>query len=62
MYLYITNYTSKDGVPVSWAYYRLAQIFKHKGDKQKALEWINKALADDDLKPFKKKKEEILAM
>lgn len=62
LYLYITNYTSKDGVPVSWAYYRLAQIFKHKADKEKALEWINKALAEEELKPFKKKKEEILAM
>ncbi|WP_046745130.1 tetratricopeptide repeat protein [Kordia zhangzhouensis] len=62
LYLYITNYTSKDGVPVSWAYYRLAQIFTHRGDKQKALEWINKALTEDDLKPFKKQKEVILAM
>lgn len=62
LYLYITNYTSKDGVPVSWAYYRLAQIFTHRGDKQKALEWINKALVEDDLKPFKKQKEVILAM
>ncbi|QHI36612.1 hypothetical protein IMCC3317_19750 [Kordia antarctica] len=62
LYLYITNYTSKDGVPVSWAYYRLAQIFQHKGDKQKAMEWIDKALAENILKPFKKKKVEILAM
>lgn len=62
LYLYITNYTSKDGVPVSWAYYRLAQIFKHKGDKQKALEWINKALAVQELDPFKKQKELILGM
>jgi len=62
LYLYIANYTAKDGVPVSWAYYRLAQIFKHKADKQKALEWINKALAEEELKPFKKKKKEILAM
>lgn len=42
--------------------YRLEQIFKHKGDKQKALEWINKALAEDELKLFNKKKVEILAM
>ncbi len=62
LYLYITNYTTKDGVPVSWAYYRLAQIFKHKGDKQKALEWIDKALAEQELKPFKKQKEVILGM
>ena len=62
LYLYITNYTSKDGVPVSWAYYRLAQIFKHKGDKQEALKWIDKALAEKKLKPFQKKKEEIAKM
>ncbi|WP_040560195.1 tetratricopeptide repeat protein [Kordia algicida OT-1] len=62
LYLYITHYTSKDGVPLSWAYYRLAQIFKHKGNKQKALEWIDKALAEKELKPFKEYKEVILEM
>ncbi|WP_420574727.1 tetratricopeptide repeat protein [Kordia sp.] len=62
LYLYITNYTAKDGVPISWAYYRLAQIFKHKGNKQKALEWINKALGEKELKPFKKFKEVIMGM
>lgn len=62
LYLYITNYTSKDGVPVSWAYYRLSQIFKHRGDKQKALKWINKALAKDKLDPFTEHKTKILKM
>jgi tetratricopeptide (TPR) repeat protein len=62
LYLYITNYTSKDGVPVSWAYYRLSQIFKHRGNKQKALEWINKALAEDKLDPFTEHKTKILKM
>jgi len=42
---YIENYTVKDGVPLQWAYYRLAQIFKHKNDKENALKWIDKALA-----------------
>ncbi len=42
---YIANYSSKDGVPKDWAYFRLAQIYKHKGDKSKAQEWIGKALA-----------------
>ena len=42
---YIENYTVKDGVPLQWAYYRLAQIFKHKNDKKNALKWIDKALA-----------------
>lgn len=41
---YIANYSAKDGVPKDWAYLRLAQIYKHKGNKDKALEWINKAL------------------
>lgn len=42
---YIDNHTSKDGVPKDWAYLRLAQIYKHKGDKVKAQKWITKALA-----------------
>lgn len=42
---YIENYTVKDGVPLQWAYYRLAQIFMHKNDKKNALIWIDKALA-----------------
>ena len=43
---YIEQYTAADGVPKDWAYYRLAQIYRHKEDKEKALEWINKALLD----------------
>jgi len=41
---YINNYTSKDGVPKGWAYLRLAQIYKNEGDKQLAMQWIDKAL------------------
>ncbi len=53
---YIKNYTAKDGVPVEWAYYRLAQINRHKNDKKNALVYIDKALT---LKPdFKKALEE----
>jgi tetratricopeptide (TPR) repeat protein len=62
LYTYIKNYTAKDGVPVCWAYYRLSQIFKHKGNKQKALEWINKALAEEKRDPFTAHKEKVLAM
>jgi len=62
LYTYITNYTAKDGVPVCWAYYRLSQIFKHRGNKQKALEWINKALAEERLDPFTEHKEEVMDM
>lgn len=42
---YVANYTAADGVPKDWAYLRLAQIYKHKGDKEKAVQWIDKALA-----------------
>lgn len=41
---YIKNYTSADGVPKEWAYYRLSQIYKHKQNQKKALEYINIAL------------------
>lgn len=44
--VYIENYTAKDGVPKAWAYYRLAQINKHKNDKSEALKWIDKAITD----------------
>lgn len=42
---YIELYSAKDGVPKDWAYLRLAQIYKHKGDKKEAALWIDKALS-----------------
>ena len=42
---YIKNYSAKDGVPVGWAYFRLAQIYKNRRMKTEALQWIDKALA-----------------
>ena len=42
---YLSNHSSKDGVPKAWAYYRMAQIYKHKKNKAEALKWINKAIA-----------------
>jgi len=44
--VYIDNYSARDGVPKAWAYYRLAQINKHKNDKNEALKWIDKAITD----------------
>jgi tetratricopeptide (TPR) repeat protein len=41
---YLSNHSSKDGVPKAWAYYRLAQIHKHKKNKAEALKWIEKAI------------------
>ncbi|MCA0133602.1 tetratricopeptide repeat protein [Winogradskyella alexanderae] len=42
--VYLANYSAKDGVPKEWAYYRLAQINRHKNDKSNALFWIEKAI------------------
>ena len=42
--IYIDNYSAKDGVPKAWAYYRLAQIYKFKKNKEDALKWIDKAI------------------
>ncbi len=41
---YIEQYSVKDGVPKAWAYYRLAQIYKHKKAKEEALKWIDMAI------------------
>ncbi|MGI9546722.1 MAG: tetratricopeptide repeat protein [Flavobacteriaceae bacterium] len=41
---YIHNYTVLDGVPLEWAYYRLAKIYRKKSERQKALVWINRSL------------------
>ena len=42
---FIQNHTAKDGVPIEWAYFRLAQIYKNRINKPEALKWINKAIA-----------------
>jgi tetratricopeptide (TPR) repeat protein len=42
--LFVKNHSVEDGVPVEWAYYRLAQIYKHRNKKDLALSWIDKAL------------------
>jgi len=60
---YIANYSAKDGVPIAWAHYRLAQISAHKKNKSQALKYINLAIAElPNIKPFKKKKEKILKL
>ena len=53
---YIKNYTAKDGVPIEWAYFRLAQINKNRINKTEALLWINKAI--ETKKNFKQALEE----
>ncbi len=58
---YIENYSAKDGVPLEWAYMRLAQIYKNKSNRDKALMWINKALNERlDFKQALQVKEHIL--
>ena len=60
---YIENHSVRDGVPKDWAYYRLAQIYKNLGKKEKALQWINKALADrPDFKEAREEKQQILSL
>ncbi|WP_458627565.1 tetratricopeptide repeat protein [Winogradskyella sp. PC D3.3] len=57
---YLSNHSAKDGVPKEWAYYRLAQIYKHKNNKTEALVWINKAIDGlPDIDVFKEFKETI---
>lgn len=57
---YLKNHTAKDGVPIEWAYYRLAQIYKHRRDKSNAMFYINKALIlKKDFKQAQQEKSEI---
>ena len=58
--VYIENHSAQDGVPKEWAYYRLAQIYKHKNNKAEALIWINKAISGlPDIDVFQEFKEAI---
>ncbi|GAB5401273.1 MAG: hypothetical protein Aureis2KO_28580 [Aureisphaera sp.] len=60
---YIENHSLADGVPKDWAYYRLAQIYKNKGEKDTALAWIDKALHDrPDFREAQEEKEIILGL
>ncbi|WP_179345412.1 tetratricopeptide repeat protein [Winogradskyella ursingii] len=57
---YLSNHSAKDGVPKAWAYYRLAQIHKHKQNKTEALKWIDKAIDGlPDIDVFKEEKNTI---
>ncbi|MFL0354050.1 tetratricopeptide repeat protein [Xanthomarina sp. GH4-25] len=59
---YIKNYSPEDGVPIAWANYRLAQIYKNKNHKAQALEYINLAIKElPEIKVFKEEREIILA-
>lgn len=61
--MYIENHSTKDGVPIEWAYYRMAQIQKHRVNKQEALKWIDKALdIRSDFKQAKQERQKILSL
>ncbi|MEO6346409.1 MAG: hypothetical protein ABIO60_00735 [Aquaticitalea sp.] len=63
LFNYINNYSAEDGVPLEWAYYRLAQIYKFQGKKQEALRYINMAeVGLPDIKVFKEEKSVILSL
>lgn len=60
---YLDNYSAEDGVPKGWAYYRLAQIQKHKNNKTEALKYIDIAIEElPKRKPFRVLKDEILKL
>jgi len=61
--IYVKNHSEKDGVPKSWANYRIAQIYRHKLDKRNAYNYIQKALAEKpDLDAAQDEKKLILMM
>lgn len=60
---YIRDHSVRDGVPKDWAYYRLAQIYRNLGEKEKALQWINKALtARPDFEEAREEEARILSL
>jgi hypothetical protein len=49
---YMANYSVYDGVPLAWAYFRMAQLHDRLNQSQLALDWCNKALQEaPGLKP-----------
>lgn len=60
---FIDNYTVKDGVGKEWVYYRMARLYRHKSDKEIALDYIEKALAiRDEFNPALKERALIAKM
>ncbi|MCX7547888.1 tetratricopeptide repeat protein [Xanthomarina sp. F1114] len=55
---YIKNYSLEDGVPIAWANYRLAQIYRQKSHKKEALKCIDLAIKDlPEMEVFQEEKE-----
>lgn len=60
---YIQNYTARDGVPVACANFRLAQIYRYKKDKARALNYIELGMAElPDIINFKDEQQRILLL
>jgi len=60
---YIAEHSVRDGVPLDWAYFRMAQIFRNQGDKAAAKQWIEKALVSrPDFEEALEEKERIDAL
>jgi len=63
LHIYIENYSAKDGVPIAWANYRLAQIYTHKQNKVEALKYINLAITElPKIEVFKTQKQKIMSL
>ena len=60
MKTYIENYTVLDGVPLEWAYYRMAKLYRAKKNIDKAELWLEKALVTKpDFKPALKERTQL---
>ncbi len=60
---YIKKHTARDGVPIAWANCRLAQIYRHKKDRQSALKYINLAISElPNISYFQDEKQSILLL
>ncbi len=60
---YIKDYSPEDGVPIAWANYRLAQIYKHQNNKSLALKYIDLALKElPEIKVFQDERHTILKL
>lgn len=60
---YIEKHTARDGVPIAWANFRLAQIYRHKKDKNTALAYIQLAIKElPEVTYFEEEKQKIKAL
>ncbi len=63
LFLYLENYSGNEDSPKAWAHYRLAQIYKHKRNKNDALKYIMLAIAElPNIQAFIKEKELITSL